>query len=70
MISTLEESDNETKEDLHDSLQDVGFSGNFSSQDVGLLFDDLSTLFNCLQIAYDGELTSPKWNQFKGVKPL
>ncbi|CAL8070093.1 unnamed protein product [Calicophoron daubneyi] len=75
MVSNIDDSESETEEtevlchELHgeDSTRDVVDSTS-SREKSWLAFEDLASLFKYLEIAYTGKLTSPKWNQFRGLR--
>ncbi|CAH8548107.1 unnamed protein product [Heterobilharzia americana] len=74
MVSNLEDSEDET-EDSNDLGDDIpsNISKDLNDQPVAkdrnrLIFENLASLFKYLEIAYNGKLTSPKWDQFRGLR--
>ncbi|CAH8848607.1 unnamed protein product [Trichobilharzia szidati] len=75
MVSNLEDSEDESENSVDLSPEDNPLS---ISKDVNdqpatkdknrLIFENLASLFKYLEIAYIGKLTSPKWDQFRGLR--
>lgn len=70
MVSNIDDSESETEDTalcLDETSRDAMETS--SSKDKNWLeFEDLASLFRYLEIAYTGQLTSPKWNQFRGLR--
>lgn len=75
MVSNLDDSDEESPETEDASFYgDIGDLAKAKEEVVALkdgnrlAFENLTSLFKYLKIAYTGKLTSPKWNQFRGLR--
>ncbi|TPP58210.1 MLX-interacting protein [Fasciola gigantica] len=70
MVSNIDDSESETEDAalcLDETSRDAMETSN-SKDKNWLEFEDLASLFRYLEIAYTGQLTSPKWNQFRGLR--
>ncbi|KAF8567377.1 hypothetical protein P879_03591 [Paragonimus westermani] len=83
MVSNLDDSELEaedtdtySREDSLDTPQQSGIMHNSTTvvttnskgNTSSAAFEELESLFKYLKIAYTGKLTSPKWNQFRGLR--
>ncbi|TGZ57301.1 hypothetical protein CRM22_009953 [Opisthorchis felineus] len=74
MVSNLNDSESESEDattiGLDDVSKDVAIHPDTSlcREKNRLDFEELESLFKFLDIAYTGKLTSPKWNQFHGMR--
>ncbi|KAF5402172.1 hypothetical protein PHET_04362 [Paragonimus heterotremus] len=83
MVSNLDDSELEaedtdtySREDSLDTPQQSGImhnsttvvTTNVKGNTSSAAFEELESLFKYLKIAYTGKLTSPKWNQFRGLR--
>ncbi|CAH8498196.1 unnamed protein product [Schistosoma turkestanicum] len=75
MVSILEDSEDET-EDSNDLITEhittYNSKHNNDQSNVKdknrLVFENLASLFKYLEVAYNGKLTSPKWDKFRGLR--
>nr|CAH8848674.1 unnamed protein product [Trichobilharzia regenti] len=75
MVSNLEDSEDESENSVDLSPEDITSSilkdvnDQPATKDKNrLIFENLASLFKYLEIAYIGKLTSPKWDQFRGLR--
>ncbi|KAG5445511.1 MLX-interacting protein [Clonorchis sinensis] len=74
MVSNLNDSESESEDATTFGLDDVGKDvaihpdSSLCREKNRLDFEELESLFKFLDIAYTGKLTSPKWNQFHGMR--